>query len=112
MAERTKPGAGLRALFATKGGLLMHCAFSFCSLEGTAKDSFPVHPGHTLFLQVVRGKAACAVSLGPGCLLFAFFFFGCDMWHVGFLVPQPGIEPVPLYWKHQGRPRLPAFEPP
>ena len=74
IAERTELRAGLRALFATKGGLLMHSARSFRRPEGTAKKSFPLHPGHTLFLQMVRGEAARALSLGPGCLLFAFFW--------------------------------------
>lgn len=81
MAERTEPRAGLRALFATKGGLLMHSARSFWRPEGTAKKSFPLHPGHTLFLQMVRGEAARAVSLGPGCLLFALFLAAiCGLW--------------------------------
>ena len=26
---------------------------------------------------------------------FFFQFFGCAMWHVGIIVPQPGIEPMP-----------------
>ena len=31
---------------------------------------------------------------GDGCVLF-FFFFGHTAWHVGSLVPWPGIEPKP-----------------
>ena len=30
--------------------------------------------------------------------LFVFFFFGCAVWLMGTLVPQPGIEPGPQQW--------------
>ena len=52
--------------------------------------------------------------LTPVC--FWFFFFWPCITAFGILVPQPGIEPVPLHWKHglvtigpQGSPLAPAF---
>ena len=42
----------------------------------------------------------CFIMLDTNYILISFFF-GCTLWCVGFLVSQPGIEPVPPTLKVQ-----------
>ena len=39
-------------------------------------------------------------AAGQVSSLFFFFFFFATSCTCGILVPQPGMEPAPLHWKH------------